>query len=61
MISKYAAYRGDQLVGSAEVRHLDGLTGGATPNVAYLTWIGINREFRRLGLGTCLLGWIVEM
>ena len=42
----------DRTVCTAQVRFLEELTGGCTDDTVYLTWIGVNKPYRGLGLGT---------
>jgi ribosomal protein S18 acetylase RimI-like enzyme len=39
-------------IGMIQIRYLEMLTGGATANIVYMTWIGINEAFRRQGWGS---------
>jgi ribosomal protein S18 acetylase RimI-like enzyme len=55
-----ARQEGD-VVGTAEVRYLDRLTGGATQDTAYLTWFGIEEARRGEGLGTAFLSQLVHL
>ncbi len=48
--------QGDETIGSATLKVLDDLTGGATVDVAYLTWFGITAEKRQRGLGSRFMG-----
>ena len=41
-----------EAVGTARIRLLERLTGGLTRDTVYLTWIGVHRHFRGMGLGT---------
>ena len=42
-------------IGSARVAFLDALTDGRTPDVAYLTWIGLDEGYRGRGFGSAFL------
>lgn len=42
-------------IGGAQVRFLDALTDGCTPDVAYLSWIGLDERYRGQGLGSAFL------
>lgn len=48
----YAICLQGQPIGTIQIGSLRELTGSCTRDVVYLTWIGINREFRRQGWGT---------
>lgn len=39
-------------IGTIRIRFLDKLTGGATTDIAYLTWVEIDRHFHGQGWGT---------
>lgn len=47
-------------VGWAQTRYLDRLTGGATTDTAYLTWIMSSKAHRGQGLGKWLLGYLIH-
>jgi len=49
-----------RVVGTAQVRYVDKLTGGYTPDVAYLTWLRVEKSFRGQGIGTELMGLLVK-
>jgi ribosomal protein S18 acetylase RimI-like enzyme len=44
-----------EVVGAAQVRYLDTLTGGYTRDTAYLTWIGVAEQRRGQGIGAQFL------
>ncbi|MGB8984306.1 MAG: GNAT family N-acetyltransferase [Anaerolineales bacterium] len=54
-IRNYEICLRDNLIGTLQIRFLDELTGGATTDIACLTWIGIRQEFRGQGCGTRVL------
>lgn len=49
-----------EIVGSAQVRHVDRLTGGYTRDTAYMTWIGVEKPYQGQGIGTELVMLLVE-
>jgi ribosomal protein S18 acetylase RimI-like enzyme len=58
--TRFEARLGAEVVGTAGVRYLSGLTDGYTDDVAYLTWIGVVESHRNQGLGTELLKRLVQ-
>jgi ribosomal protein S18 acetylase RimI-like enzyme len=50
----------DEVVGTAQVRYLDALTDGHTPDVAYLTWIGVVEQLWGKGIGTQFLKLLIQ-
>ena len=54
-----ARLHGD-IIGTAQVRLLERLTGGLTRDTVYLTWIGMHRHCRGMGLGTQFIQLLLE-
>lgn len=49
-----------ETTGTAQIRLLERLTGGLTRDTAYLTWIGMHKHYRGMGLGTRSTQLLVE-
>jgi ribosomal protein S18 acetylase RimI-like enzyme len=57
--SHFWCRQGAETIGSATLRYLRGLTGGATRDVVYMTWFGIDAAKRRWGLGRQFMALLV--
>ncbi len=51
-LAEYEILLRENPIGMIQLRFLEKLTGGATDNIVYMTWIGINDVYRRQGWGS---------
>lgn len=47
-------------IGSAEIKHIDKLTGNKERDIIYLVWIGVDKKVKGKGLGTEFLNHIIK-
>lgn len=58
---KFILYdRDNKVLGSAEIKYIDNLTGSSEKDIIYLVWIGIDKKVKGKGLGTEFLNHIIQ-
>lgn len=50
----------NEVIGNAEIKYIDKLTGNKEKDIVYLVWIGIDKKVRGQGFGTEFLNHIIE-
>jgi ribosomal protein S18 acetylase RimI-like enzyme len=58
-LGEYKIYLCDSPIGIIQIRFMEWLTGGATEDIVYMTWIEINEGDRRQGWGSKALGLLI--
>jgi len=56
---RFVARSDAKVVGTAQLRYVDRLTDGYTPDTVYLAWIGVEKSHRGQGIGTELMRLLV--
>jgi ribosomal protein S18 acetylase RimI-like enzyme len=59
-VQNYEICLQNQIIGTIQIRFLDQLTGGATTDIACLTWFGLKKEFQGQGWGTQAMQLLVQ-